>query len=370
MKNLTIFFSILLIIVGCTFKEVDRIYLMFGESPFSADSIFNKQTTKLVTYKGRKFSGIAVEKYGNGQAMYRMNFKNGLANGLSEEFYTNGTTKSKCTYKNGRGIGEYIEYYENGNLKISSILNENGKADGIGTYYSENGKKIESMTFKNGVQDGPYIEFFSDGTVRRKVNYNNGKKNGIAETYYENGKLQSKIAFSDNKMNGEFSIMNEDGTLIKGFYKDDKLDGVVKQYSKDGKLVTQTTYVTGKRQSPTNSSTAQVRNTSSTYGRQASITVKDVTGKYQFELNRMSNYIIHVFDNGSVIGSTVPKNESDQRRSADDGTWSIVSANQIEIYWEDIPKWRCTVRKNSEGQIIGIVDENGEFIIKISSSSW
>lgn len=46
----------------------------------------------------------------------------------------------------------------------------------------------------------------------------------------------------------------------------------------------------------------------------------------------------------------------------DKGTWKIIDSNKFVIYWEDIPKWNCTVRLNSKGKVIRFVDDSGSLL--------
>lgn len=256
MKNLFFFVIVILLFIGCTSKEIDYINLKFGESPFVFDSIFhqNQGHKTFVFYKGRKFSDIATEKYGNGQLMYKIEFKDGLANGPVEEYYLNGKNKIITTFQKGHVINVFKEYYENGNLNTLMSVNSNGLKEGTETDYYEDGSKWVISSYKDGLKNGSEIEYFQNGKVNQIINFKEGEREGVVKKWYENGNFEAQSMFSKDKQNGVFLEIFKDSTRARGTYKDDVIDGVVEFYDKDDRLTGKTYYVKGKQVSSSNSS--------------------------------------------------------------------------------------------------------------------
>ena len=198
MKYLNYLIIILILISGCSPKEVDISDLKFGESPLVADSIFIKdQQTTLVFYKGEKFSGRSIEKYGNGQIKSKLEFKNGLSDGTQEAFYLKGNQRFLCNCKSGHLIKEFKQYFENGNIKRTGRYNNDGLFEGIITVYFEDGNIHQSVSMKNGKLDGLFIENFPSGKVSRKMNYIQGVAEGDAEVFNEDGSSKGKFVVSN-----------------------------------------------------------------------------------------------------------------------------------------------------------------------------
>lgn len=117
MKHLFLIIIGMPLIFGCSQRNVDITELKFGENHFNSDSIFKTFPQKtLVYYNGKKFSGYAVEYYGNGQSMEKNGFKGGVLDGISERYYLNGSLKAKATLKDGFMVDKVEDYFVKGSL--------------------------------------------------------------------------------------------------------------------------------------------------------------------------------------------------------------------------------------------------------------
>ena len=70
-----------------------------------------------LTYEGDSetpFTGVAVDKYENGQKHYEATFKDGKYDGLSTSWYQNGQKEWETTYKDGKAVSE-TKWDEEGN---------------------------------------------------------------------------------------------------------------------------------------------------------------------------------------------------------------------------------------------------------------
>lgn len=66
---------------------------------------------------GKPFTGLAYEKYDNGELNYFSFYEDGMAHGLQREFYSNGHLKTEEYMKYGQLHGESKSWYENGNIR-------------------------------------------------------------------------------------------------------------------------------------------------------------------------------------------------------------------------------------------------------------
>lgn len=124
-------------------------------------------------------------------------------------------------------------------------------------------------------------EYFPDGTLKSEIDYKDGTrtatskgvKNGIERIYYNNGQLAYEVHNIDNKRDGVLKWYEREGPLIKEtHYKmgkmhgtdkiyfdngklqfsvnfvDDKKEGIEKEYYSTGQLASKVNYIHGKRE--------------------------------------------------------------------------------------------------------------------------
>ena len=121
-------------------------------------------------FEGKPFTGVAVEKYKNGQKSAELNYKAGKMHGLHTGWHENGQKKKEINYKDGKRDGLRTGWHENGQkreegnfkggkLMTSVVWKPNGKkcphtnlADGNGivVWYKMNGTEGGRTTFKDG----------------------------------------------------------------------------------------------------------------------------------------------------------------------------------------------------------------------------
>jgi antitoxin component YwqK of YwqJK toxin-antitoxin module len=68
----------------------------------------------LIYVEGKPFTGVAVEKYSNGQKWYEFTYKDGKEHGLWTHWYENGQKETEATFKDGERFSEK-EWDVNGN---------------------------------------------------------------------------------------------------------------------------------------------------------------------------------------------------------------------------------------------------------------
>lgn len=119
------------------------------EVEISETELMNVDGQNITYYDGKRFTGIGLEYFSNGNIKQKGSFINGLKNGLFEWFYDNGNICYSVTYKYGERNGCYTEFHLNGNLKWKGIF-RNDNYDGEWTEYDSNGDFIQTLTYKSG----------------------------------------------------------------------------------------------------------------------------------------------------------------------------------------------------------------------------
>ena len=145
--------------------------------------------------------------------------------------------------------GTCVSCYRNGVVE-TQIKIVNGKQDSVGVSYYESGCPQSKMTFVIGIMDGPTI-FYYDSTGKKQIeeNFNMGKKEGEFITFQNNEKNDTvKLeTYKDDKLNGIKKDFFENGKVKRVVnYKDGLPDGKHKQYDEDGKLAVDIGFKEGK----------------------------------------------------------------------------------------------------------------------------
>lgn len=112
-------------------------------------------------------------------------------------------------FKNGYREGNYTEWHQNGIKKIDVIYSNGQIINGEYSEWDNKGK----VTFKRK---------FLDGRLVNLTQYQNGKKNGIANEYYYNGALKSECNYKDDLLDGTLKEISQTGIVT---YKVNYLEG-------------------------------------------------------------------------------------------------------------------------------------------------
>jgi len=186
----------------------------------------------------------------------------------NEEHYLNESQEDKSINqydKDGEKNGSWVEYYPNGKDIFFKGGYKNGKKDGKWVFYYMNGNIENEGSFKNDLKDGVWAQYYRDGNLIRKELYNNGEY--VRRISLKESETPKKKLFVPRRLSGENSrwvqwnkeqpivdgkpinqydmegnkqgyweIIDKDGKLLKGSYKDNKKDGIWKFYNVNGGL--------------------------------------------------------------------------------------------------------------------------------------
>ena len=205
--------------------------------------------------------------------------------GYNKFYYDNGKISSEGTMREGKPNGYWKTYTENGTIK-SEGNRKNFELDSIWKFYDGQGNLAFTFNYKQGKKNGPKNTYDTkEKFVSLSESYVNDVKNGNTTLYYKNGKVKEIIPFAGGKENGQGYELSADSTIITlttykmGFiqrsekinrkdnkewkqgmwkefypsgiiktevtYRDDKMDGYLKEYSPKGSLLNTTKYING-----------------------------------------------------------------------------------------------------------------------------
>lgn len=204
-------------------------------------------------WKTGALDGEMTSFFADGKMIERRHFKGGKANGKAEQFYPDGKLRYDCTYLNGEPEGTETFYYPKGNKEIQGAY-VNGSRDGGWTYYNEDGSVQMQVLYAQGAfvkqryENGLFKEYWDDEQVKSETTYKNGKREGPFTEWHDNGTWTEvpvrlgpqgqEKADTERKLTGQTKKR-------EGVYKNDLLEGPVKEYDIKGKLINTLVYVNG-----------------------------------------------------------------------------------------------------------------------------
>lgn len=190
--------------------------------------------------------------------------------------YSDGKISSEGYLKNGKPDGYWKNYYQNGKLKNEGNR-KNYQLDSVWRFYDINGKLSKTITYKQDKKNGYLKEYDTNGRVLFKQKYLNDIPVDTSYTYYPSGKIKRFIPYQKGKPHGIFYDFDQDSVIIgvgeyqNGFllhyekinqkdlngnkqgvwkeffangtvkketdYRDNKINGYVKEYDIKGNLI-------------------------------------------------------------------------------------------------------------------------------------
>ncbi len=213
----------------------------------------------------------------DGQLRRVENFQNGQLDGEVRVYFHTGHLAEKDLFEKGKKQGPSKSWYPTGELR-SELEFVEGLPQGRMIIYYPNGRKEFEGPLKNGERHGTWFQFNGDGSVHRRLSYLNGelkeevRENGTFTEYYPDEKPRSEITYRKGKKEGPFVEYHDTGEWvivprpadpvtgeradvmrelkgqtkkIEGRYKNDLLDGEVREYDERGRLLKVTTYEAG-----------------------------------------------------------------------------------------------------------------------------
>ena len=160
-----------------------------------------------------------------------------LYSGKCVTCYRNGQLKSQISIVNGKQDSIGLEYYESGCIQ-SKMYYLSGKLDGeITYYYDSTNNTAQQELFKEGIRNGKSIEFENNTTNDTLIytTFKNNKLDGIKKEFYPNNKIWRIIEYKNGIQNGTQKKYSLEGKIeMEISFKNGKKDGVWHYYFDSG----------------------------------------------------------------------------------------------------------------------------------------
>ena len=157
------------------------------------------------------------------------------------QFYKNGRLAEEKLFRDKKLHGYWRQFHQNGK-PFSERPYRDGLPDGAFRFWDEKGRLLGESVLKNGTGMLSEFEKADLGSHRDDVPYLNGKIDGKRKRwgrYHITGPNGCNVTeYKDDVMDGWSYLLHDDGTLLAySYFKQDKLHGVSRRTTRDGKNV-------------------------------------------------------------------------------------------------------------------------------------
>ncbi|MCO6483802.1 MAG: toxin-antitoxin system YwqK family antitoxin [Flavobacteriales bacterium] len=204
-------------------------------------------------WKAGKLNGAVTTFFKDGAVAERKTYRNGVLEGLSEQFFPGGKIRYRAQFAGGEPEGRETFFFPNGNKEIEGGY-VNGSRDGVWRYYNEDGSVqlqalyAQGRLVKKKYENGTFTEYWDDGQPKSEVTYKNGKREGPFTEWYDNGKwvnVPVKVGPQGAEKPDMERKLTGQGKKREGTYRNDLLNGPVKEYDEKGRLTSNLTFLNG-----------------------------------------------------------------------------------------------------------------------------
>ena len=211
---------------------------------------------KVERYSEGKQNGEQVSYYPNGQMAEMETRVNGVLQGPNKSWFASGKPKSEATYVNGEAEGRMTFWFPDGKKEIEGNA-VNGDRDGTWFYFNPDGTlQLQALYAKGELvkerkENGSFKEYYDDEQLMSETTYKKGRREGAFTEYYDNGTWVVKPMAPDPELGtpGDVErVLEGQKKKREGTYANDLLDGEVKEYDENGKLLRTVRYAGGEEQ--------------------------------------------------------------------------------------------------------------------------
>ncbi len=208
--------------------------------------------------RGKK-NGPSITYYNDGQIAQIDTFDYDVQTGTQIKYFKSGKIKQSIGFVDGIQEGKYREYYSNGNYKTAGI-HSNGLQEGKWIFYNEDGSTHVREQYSKGTRisqekvNGEFKTYYEDkpDILKEVCKYKDGKKEGSFIEFYKVGGYQLiDKTFQANPMAEptveKVRVFVGEQIKSKGLYKNGLRHGTIKNYNKQGELVSEETYNKGQK---------------------------------------------------------------------------------------------------------------------------
>jgi antitoxin component YwqK of YwqJK toxin-antitoxin module len=173
-----------------------------------------------------------IEYHPNGNVLVKgQRNSKGQREGIWEIFWENGNIHRRIPYVEGKEDGIEEWFYPNGNISCRTPY-VGGEVHGVQECFDEQGNITKTLLWKNGelIEETkpkltPYIKYHPNGNVWIKGQKNSkGRQEGIWECFYADGNIHWRTPYKEDKADGIVEWFDKQGNIIKTrLWKDGKL---------------------------------------------------------------------------------------------------------------------------------------------------
>ncbi|MEI7594395.1 MAG: hypothetical protein WCK02_01510 [Bacteroidota bacterium] len=233
----------------------------------------------IITYENGKKNGLRKTFYT--EYYTEENFVNDIKQGFSktldyknkvlkQAFFIDGSEDGIAKEYDTTGLVIVISEYKSGFLINEQYINRkdfNNKKQGVWKWFNSSGNVIKEAVYKNDLLNGYYKEFDDNGNLIKILKYKDGieqvdapelTKYDVKRSYYSTGKVKTIASYKQEKLEGVKREFSEDGSITKSFIYNNGIvigEGIVdlqglkqgdwKEYYNDGTLKAIGKYING-----------------------------------------------------------------------------------------------------------------------------
>lgn len=171
---------------------------------------------------------------------------------VSSFFFTTDICSQKINQvdSNGKRVGIWRKYYSNKRIRYQGQF-KNGQEYGTFKFYDITTSKHPTVIkIYEPNSNKAFVQFFTlKGNLRSKGQMNGKKRVGKWVYYFPTGKLFSEEFYKDGKLEGVVKNYYANGKVTEEvYYKNGQKNGISKKYADDGILLEEVNYLNGKRE--------------------------------------------------------------------------------------------------------------------------
>lgn len=180
---------------------------------------------------------VAYDEYSN--TYYSKRLTSEVYSGSCVSCYRNGVVENQIKIVNGKQDSVGLSYYESGcpQSKMTFVM---GIMDGPAIfYYDSTNKKASEQNFIMGKKEGKFITFQNNdkNDTFKLETFKNDKLDGVKKDFFINGKVKRVVLYKDGLQDGSHKQFNEEGKIIVDInFKEGKNHGTWTYYFDDGKI--------------------------------------------------------------------------------------------------------------------------------------
>ena len=206
----------------------------------------NGLPTRTETWEKGEQTGYYIDFHGNGIRSDSIGTLAGKGAGPFRHYTPIGGPDWAKTFTDGKLTGPAWEYHLCGTVSEEQELVDN-QLEGTLTMLLPDGRVKFKGTFKEGLRHGTNVGFHPQGDTSDVYTWVDGKLNGGMREYWRHGPLMREAGYRDGHPVGEMRSYHENGKLrVETPFNDDgKEEGMHREYTSNGELVTELEYARG-----------------------------------------------------------------------------------------------------------------------------